>query len=74
MDNPFNYRNKVHAVLGRSRQGEILSGIYESNSHRIINVENCMIENGNADEIIQSIKGLLKSFKIKEEYNNKILI
>ena len=65
MDNPFNYRNKVHAVLGRSRQGEILSGIYESNSHRIINVENCMIENRNADEIIQSIKGLLKSFKIK---------
>lgn len=65
MDNPFNYRNKVHAVLGRSRQGEILSGIYERNSHRIINVENCMIENRNADEIIQSIKGLLKSFKIK---------
>ena len=65
MDNPFNYRNKVHAVLGRNRHGEILSGIYENNSHRIINVESCMIENRNADEIIQSIKGLLKSFKIK---------
>lgn len=65
MSNPFNYRNKVHAVLGRSRQGEILSGIYETNSHRIINVERCLIENEKADEIIQSIKGLLKSFKIK---------
>lgn len=65
MANPFNYRNKVHAVLGRNRHGEILSGIYENNSHRIINVESCMIENRNADEIIQSIKGLLKSFKIK---------
>lgn len=65
MENPYHYRNKVHAVFGRNRKGEFISGIYEANSHRIIDIDKCMIENEKADEIIQDIKALLKSFKIK---------
>lgn len=65
MEHPYHYRNKVHAVFGRNRKGEVISGIYEADSHRIIDIDNCMIENEKADEIIQDIKALLKSFKIK---------
>ena len=65
MSDPFHYRNKVNATFSRTKRGEIISGIYEAGSHRVINIEKCMIENEKADEIIQSIKGLLKSFKIK---------
>ena len=65
MQDPYHYRNKVHSVFGRTSKGVTISGIYEENSHRIINIEKCMIENEKADEIIQTIKGLLKSFKIK---------
>ena len=65
MEEPFNYRNKVHAAFGRNKKGEVVSGIYEANSHRIIDIENCMIENQKSDQIINDIKGLLKSFKIK---------
>ena len=65
MENPFYYRNKVHAVFGRNRKGEVVKGIYEANSHKIIDIDNCLIENQKSDEIINDIKGLLKSFKIK---------
>ena len=65
MDNPYNYRNKVHAVFGRLYDGTILSGTYEKNSHRIVPIESCMIEDACADAIIRDIRGLLKSFKIK---------
>lgn len=65
MDHPYEYRNKVHAVFGRTKKGEIISGTYEANSHRIVPVDTCMIENRKADEIIGSIRKLAKSFKFK---------
>ena len=64
MDNPFHYRNKVHAVFGH-RKGEIISGVYEAGTHNLVPVESCMIEDEKADEIIGTIRGMLKSFKIK---------
>lgn len=65
MDKPAHYRNKVHAVFGEGRQHNIISGIYEEKSHRIVPVDSCLIENRKADEIIVSIRGLLRSFKIR---------
>lgn len=65
MDHPYGYRNKVHAVFGRLKNGTIISGTYEANSHRVVSVDSCMIENQKADEIIRSIRQLAKSFKIK---------
>lgn len=65
MDNPYHYRNKVHAAFGRTRTGEIISGTYQENTHKIIPVEQCLIEDQKSAEIICSIRGLLKSFKIK---------
>ena len=41
------------------------SGIYEEKSHRIVSVDDCMIEDKKSQEIIRTIRGMLKSFKIK---------
>lgn len=65
MDNPFYYRNKVHAVFGRDRKGNVISGTYEKNSHRVVPLETCFIEDKKSGEIIRSIRDLCKSFKIK---------
>lgn len=65
METPVHYRNKVHAVFGEDRKHNIISGTYEEKSHRIVPIDSCMIENEKADEIIVSIRGLLKSFKIR---------
>lgn len=65
MAEPLHYRNKVHAAFGRDRKGNIICGVYESGTHRIVPVEGCMIEDARADAIIATIRGLLKPFRIK---------
>lgn len=65
MENPTHYRNKVHAVFGEDRKHNIISGIYEEGTHKIVPVDSCLIENKKADAIIVSIRELLKSFKIR---------
>ena len=65
METPEHYRHKVHAVFGRDNRGKTIFGVYKEGTHIIVPVEKCLLENEKADEIIQTIKGLLKSFKIK---------
>lgn len=65
MDSPMHYRNKVNATFGEDRKHNIISGIYEAGTHRIVPVDSCLIENEKADAIIVSIRDLLKSFKIR---------
>ena len=64
MQNPYHYRNKVHAVFSRTRDGRLLSGMYEEDSHRVVSVDSCQIENKKAQEIIHTIRDLLPSFKV----------
>lgn len=64
MERPLHYRNKVQAAFGATRGGKIISGVYQSASHRIVNVDSCMLEDERADEIILYIRGLLKSFRL----------
>ena len=63
MENPYHYRNKVHAVLDH-KKGKVISGIYAEGSHRVVPVDSCLIEDEKADEIIVTIRELLQSFKL----------
>ena len=64
MENPFHYRNKVQAAFGRTRGGEIISGVYQSSTHNIVKTDSCLIEDKKADEIILTIRKLIKDFKL----------
>lgn len=65
MENPFYYRNKVHAVFDRDKKGNVICGTYEAGTHRVVPVEECMIEDKISQEIIRAIRDMLKSFRIK---------
>ena len=65
MDEPYHYRNKVQAAFGRTRSGAIISGVYQSGSHRIVPVDSCMTEDRTADKIIVDIRKMLPSFKVQ---------
>lgn len=65
MEDPRYYRNKVHAAFGEDRKHNPISGQYEEKTHRIVPVDSCLLENQKADAIIVSIRGLLRSFKIR---------
>ena len=64
MENPYHYRNKVQAAFGRTKSGKIISGVYQSGSHRIVMVDSCMTEDVTADEIIVDIRNMIPKFKI----------
>ena len=65
MESPLHYRCKVHAAFTHDRKGNPVSGIYEKDSHRIVPVDSCMIEDRKCDEIIVSIRNMLRSFRIR---------
>lgn len=64
MESPFHYRNKVQAAFRTDRNGRIISGVYQSGTHRIVSIDECMIEDAIADKIIVAVRKMLKSFKL----------
>ncbi len=64
MEHPYHYRNKVQAAFGSTRGGKIISGIYQSKSHRIVCVDRCRIEDRKADEIIVTIRSMMPKFRM----------
>lgn len=67
-DNPYFYRNKINANFGRLKSGAVIAGTYEKNSHRIVDVEKCFLDDERGDEIVRCVVRLMKSFKY-EPYN-----
>ena len=65
MENPYNYRNKAQYAFGRGRKGETVAGVYQSSTHKIVDIEKCMLTDPKADEIANTVKKLLRSFKLK---------
>ena len=65
MEQPYHYRHKVHAVFGEDRKHNIISGTYEENSHRLVPVESCLLEDETADRIIATVRDLMKSFRFR---------
>lgn len=64
MEHPYHYRNKVQAAFGSTRGGKIISGVYQSKSHRIVCVDRCRIEDRKADEIIVTIRSMMPKYRM----------
>ena len=64
MDDPTHYRCKVQAAFDKGRDG-VISGVWQSSTRRVVPVDSCLIEDTLCDEIIVTIRKLLKSFRIK---------
>ena len=63
MENPVHYRNKVQAAFGY-RNGRIISGVYQSSTHNIIPVDECLLEDKIADSIIVTVRKMLPKYKL----------
>ena len=64
MEEPYHYRNKIHTTFSFARGGKILSGIYEENTHRLIPVADCFIQDKCSVKITETIKKLMKKYKL----------
>ncbi len=63
MKNPFHYRHKIHASFCRTRRGMEL-GIYEENTHKVVSVPDCAIQNQTANQILHTIRRLATEFRL----------
>ena len=73
--NPFYYRSKAQMVISEKNK-RIRSGFYEENSHKIVNVDACMIQDEKTNQIIQTIRELLEKHKIpvyQEDHQNGLI-
>ena len=64
MDDPYNYRNKVQFSFGYDDQKNLISGYYLPDSHRLFNVDECMLADKGISRIYNSIKKIISSLKI----------
>ena len=64
MDDPTHYRAKIQAAF-RSKSGKVVSGVYQSSTHRIVEVEDCMLEDACAAPILATVRRLCASMKIR---------
>ena len=55
MEDPYHYRHKVYATFDHGKEGKILAGLYEENTHRIVDSKMCLIQHVKANLILQTI-------------------
>ena len=73
MKDPYHYRNKVQAAFALDRNRRIISGVYQSSTHRVVKVDSCRIEDKKADKIIVDIRKMMRDFKMTayDEYSDR---
>ena len=64
MEEPWNYRHKIYASFSNTKKGEVLAGIYEENSHKVVKTEKCLIQHTLANEIIKCVADTMRKGKI----------
>ncbi|RDI42207.1 23S rRNA (uracil(1939)-C(5))-methyltransferase RlmD [Falsibacillus pallidus] len=69
MDNPWHYRNKSQFQLGE-RDGKIIAGLYSLNSHKLIDVPECIVQQPETNKVTNVIKQIVKDLGIPI-YNEK---
>lgn len=63
MDEPFYYRNKARYPVGESR-GKTVSGFYAGNSHEIIDIDNCLIQDPASERIRKAVTNAIEEYEI----------
>ncbi len=51
MKEPYYYRNKLQYPVGKNKDGKAVMGVFAKRTHEIIPVDNCFIQNKEAQEI-----------------------
>ena len=63
MKNPYNYRNKAQIPIGKLNK-KVIMGFYEMNSHKIVDSDDCKIQDERNTLIINIIKNFVETFNI----------
>ncbi|NGM83967.1 23S rRNA (uracil(1939)-C(5))-methyltransferase RlmD [Paenibacillus sp. 7124] len=69
MDEPWRYRNKAQVPIGAA-DGGLIGGFYARGSHRIIDMETCLIQHEHNDAVVSVVKRIGRELGISA-YNEE---
>ena len=61
---PFEYRNKIQMAFANSTTG-LIAGFYQAKTKKVLNINTCLIEHEEGNQVIQTLKTLLDSYHVK---------
>ncbi len=68
MENPFRYRNKVQIPMARV-DGKLIAGFYSRGSHRIVNIEECIVQHEQGDLVLNIVRSWAEEFDVTTYQN-----
>jgi len=64
MEDPWNYRNKSQFQVGQQKGGAVIAGLYGLDSHRLIPIQNCMVQHPLTNKVSEEVRKILEEFQI----------
>ncbi|HOI47195.1 MAG TPA: 23S rRNA (uracil(1939)-C(5))-methyltransferase RlmD [Bacilli bacterium] len=71
MNEPFQYRNKNQFGYGYDKSGNIITGLYEENTHKLVPVKDCLIQDQLTNELFGSVQELMTKMRIQPFQEDK---
>lgn len=65
MENPCHYRHKVYATFSGSLKSGLKAGMYKEGTHRVIETDDCLIQNETANSIIRDFVEIANAMHIQ---------
>lgn len=69
MEDPWHYRNKSQFQVGKQKE-KVIAGLYGENSHKLINISECLVQHRSTTEVTNTVKRILQDFNVSV-YNEK---
>ncbi|WP_335871047.1 23S rRNA (uracil(1939)-C(5))-methyltransferase RlmD [Bacillus sp. 2205SS5-2] len=63
MENPWHYRNKSQFQVGINK-GKVITGLYSLNSHKLIDIPECIVQHPQVNKVVNVVKRILADFKV----------
>ncbi|MCR6109924.1 23S rRNA (uracil(1939)-C(5))-methyltransferase RlmD [Bacillus sp. A301a_S52] len=63
MDDPWHYRNKSQMQVGM-KDGHVIAGLYSSNSHKLIDITDCIVQHPQTNTITKVVKQIADDLNI----------
>lgn len=71
MENSRHYRNKLQYQIRRLNDGTVIAGLYRENSHHLVNLERCVVQEEMTQTIVNQVCRLIEKYKLPVDDERK---